>query len=136
MLRFVRRISVGKLLFRGAGVLAALLLLLWFASVHYTQRVTLDLGVFVLRQVPLPFALYGAVIVGMAFMLLIGLRADLETRRLLQRYQAIAELERAAQRVRASADERDEEAASRDGENGAQAELGLEEDAPHGARPD
>lgn len=87
---------------RGAVVLVALILLLWFSAAHAGQRVTLDLGLFTLRNVPLPFALYGAAILGMAFILLIGLRADLETRRLLQRYRAIAELERAAERVRSS----------------------------------
>lgn len=132
----MRRWPVGRLVGRAAGVLAALVLLLWFASAHYPQRVTIDLGLFRLRDIPLPFALYGAAVVGMAFMLLIGLRADLRTRRLLERYQAIAELERAAQRVRAAAEaDAGEGEAARAGGEGTQAELRLE-DAPHAAGPD
>ncbi len=85
-----------KIFLRTAAVAGALVLLIAFASAHFSQRVTLDIGLFTLRDVPLPFALYGAVILGMGVMLLIGLRADLKTRQLLRRYQALAELERAA----------------------------------------
>lgn len=75
-----------------AGALAALFLLAWFASVHFSQRVTLQFGIVTLRNVPLPFALYGAVTLGMLVMIFVGLRTDLRTRNLLRRYRAMADL--------------------------------------------
>lgn len=105
----MNRLRVIRWVGRGVVLVLALVLLVWFSAAHAGQRVTLDLGLFTLRDVPLPFALYGAAILGMAFILAIGFRADLETRRLLQRYRAIAELERAAQRVRTGEDEADTE---------------------------
>lgn len=85
-----------RIVLRLAGALVALVLLIAFASAHFSQRVTLHLGMLTLRDVSLPVVLYGAVIVGMGVMLLLGLRADLKTRSLLERYRAMAELERAA----------------------------------------
>lgn len=96
----MNRARVVRWVVRGATATGAFVLLLWFSTAHYGQRVTLHLWILTLRDVPLPFALYGAAIVGMAFILLIGLRTDLETRRMLQRYRAIAELDRVARRVR------------------------------------
>ncbi|MGH7545348.1 MAG: hypothetical protein ACREKI_04110, partial [Gemmatimonadota bacterium] len=91
----MNRARVIRWIGRGAVLVLVLVWLVWFSAAHVGQRVTLDLGIFTLRDVPLPFALYGAAILGMAFILWIGFRADLETRRMLQRYRATAELERA-----------------------------------------
>jgi uncharacterized integral membrane protein len=61
--------------------LAGVLLLAWFAHAHAGQSVTLRFGLFTLRSVSLPLALYGAVIVGMLIVLGVGLRGDLRARR-------------------------------------------------------
>ena len=71
----------GKLALRiGLGVVGVLLLA-WFAHAHAGQSVTLRFGLFTLRRVSLPLALYGAVIVGMLIVLGVGLRSDLRARR-------------------------------------------------------
>ena len=92
-----------KQVWRALAALALLVLLVAFASAHFGQRVTLRLGLVTWSDVPLPVVVYGAVVLGMAFMFLVGLRADVRTRRLLERYEAMAELERAARAAASSA---------------------------------
>lgn len=75
------RLAVRVLL--GAAVLFALG---WFAYAHAGQTVDLNFGLFRLRNVPLPFALYGAIILGMLVVLVVGMKADLRMRELLRRH--------------------------------------------------
>ncbi len=70
-----------KLGLGGMGII----LLGWFAFEHFDQSVDLDLGLFTMSGVPLPFAIFGAVVVGMLIMVGVGLRSDLRTRRELRR---------------------------------------------------
>lgn len=60
-----------------------------FAAANGGQVVRLDFGLFVLRGVSVPMLVFGSVLVGMVAVLLAGLRADLRTRRRLQRYRDV-----------------------------------------------
>lgn len=79
-----RRLRIGVRVLAGAAVL---FVLGWFAYAHADQAVTLDFGLFRLRRVPLSFALYGSIILGMIIVLGVGFRSDLQTRQLLRRYR-------------------------------------------------
>ncbi|MFW6193528.1 MAG: hypothetical protein ACOC83_08580 [Gemmatimonadota bacterium] len=58
-----------------------------FAAANGGQFVRLDLGLVVITNVSVPMLVFGSVLVGMVAVLLAGLRADLRTRRRLQRYR-------------------------------------------------
>lgn len=58
-----------------------------FAAANASERVTLNLGLLTLRSVSLPVVVFASVLVGMIAVFVVGLRADLRTRRLLQRYR-------------------------------------------------
>ncbi len=71
-----------------AGGAMALLFFGWFAYAHLDQNVDLQLALFTLRGVPLPIALYAAIILGMLIMIAVGLRSDSADRRTPQRRRA------------------------------------------------
>ncbi len=75
---------------RLVGALAALGVLSLFAYGNAGQSVDVNLGLFTLRDLSLPVVLYAAIVIGMAVMLLAGLRADLRTRDALRHYDKIA----------------------------------------------
>lgn len=75
---------------RVLGGAVAVVALGWFAYANLSEAVDLRLGLFTLRDVPLPVVVYGALVVGMLAMLGLGLRADLRTRQALERYDKIA----------------------------------------------
>ena len=66
----------------GAAVLLALSTV--FAALNRGSSVGVDLGLFELRRVPMPIVVFGAVLIGMAIMLLAGLRSDLRVREILR----------------------------------------------------
>jgi uncharacterized integral membrane protein len=76
-----------KVVLGGMGVI----LLGWFAFEHFDQSVDLDFGLFTISGVLLPFAIFGAVVVGMLIMVGVGLRSDLRTRQELERAAAEAD---------------------------------------------
>ncbi|MFQ5678807.1 MAG: LapA family protein [Gemmatimonadota bacterium] len=75
------------------GVRIAVFLAVGLAAFGFTiansrEMVTVDLLLFRLRA-SLPFVVLGSVLVGMVAVFLVGLRADLRTRRMLQRYRSV-----------------------------------------------
>ena len=62
-----------------------------FAAANASERVTLNLGVVTLRSVSLPVVVFASALIGMIVVFLVGLRADLRTRQLLQRYRQTLE---------------------------------------------
>ncbi len=58
-----------------------------FAAANASERVTVRLGIVTLRDVSLPVVVFAAVLTGMIAVFLVGLRADLRARELLQRYR-------------------------------------------------
>lgn len=64
-----------------------------FAAANGGQVVRLDLGLVVITNVSVPMLVFGSVLVGMVAVLLAGLRADLRTRRRLQRYREVLDRE-------------------------------------------
>lgn len=67
------------------AVLLVLILAAVFASANATQRVTLDLGLFVLYRVPITAVAFGGLFVGMVVMLVAGINSDLKVRGILRR---------------------------------------------------
>ncbi len=76
-----------RVILRAAAGLLLVVLLGWFAHANAGQPVDLRFGLFTLRDVSLPAALYGAVIVGMLLILAVSLRHDLRTRQALRRQE-------------------------------------------------
>lgn len=72
-----------------AFVLLALLAF-WFTAENSRELVNIDLFLFRVRA-SLPLVVFGAMLVGMVAVFLVGLRADLRTRRLLGRYREALE---------------------------------------------
>ncbi|GMR14164.1 MAG: hypothetical protein BMS9Abin29_2403 [Gemmatimonadota bacterium] len=66
-------------------MLLVLILAAVFASANATQRVTLDLGLFVLYRVPITAVAFGGLFVGMVVMLVAGINSDLKVRGILRR---------------------------------------------------
>ena len=62
-----------------------------FAAANAGERVTLNLGFVILRSVSLPVVVFASALIGMLAVFLVGLRADLRTRELLQRYRRALE---------------------------------------------
>lgn len=60
-----------------------------FTAANGGQSVRLDFGLFVLRSVSAPMLVFVSVVAGMVAVLLAGLRADLRTRRRLERYRQV-----------------------------------------------
>lgn|GEM_PF-193750 len=67
-----------------AGVIAVLVLVMFFARWNSGELVTLDLGFRTFFRVPLTFVAFGSLILGMLVMLLAGLHGDLRVRRFLR----------------------------------------------------
>ncbi|MEE9208228.1 MAG: hypothetical protein V3U67_07630 [Gemmatimonadota bacterium] len=70
-------------------VVAVALLAFWFAAANGYERVRVRLGFITLESVSMPALVFGSLLIGMIAMLLVGLRADLRTRRMLRRYREI-----------------------------------------------
>lgn len=62
-----------------------------FAAANAGERVTLNLGFLTLRSVSLPVVVFTSALAGMVVVFLVGLKADLRTRQLLQRYRRALE---------------------------------------------
>lgn len=78
------------------GVLCVLVASILFAALNGSQRVTIDLGVFVLYRVPLALVGFTGLFMGMMVMLIAGVRSDLKVRAVLrQRLEAEDREERA-----------------------------------------
>lgn len=71
-----------RLWIRIASAGLGFILLGWFAYAHFDQPVNLKFGLFTIRAVPLSVVIYVSVIIGMLAVVAVGLRADLERRRL------------------------------------------------------
>lgn len=81
-----------KLWVRIAGFALLAGLAFAFAATNGAETVTVDLWLVRIRGVSLPAVVFGSVLLGMVIVFLVGLRADLRTRRTLRRYRR--ELER------------------------------------------
>ncbi len=66
------------------GVLLVLVLSMAFAAANSAQRVTIDLGLFVLVRVPVTWVAFGGLFTGMFVMLVAGIHSDLRVRRILR----------------------------------------------------
>lgn len=78
-----------------AGVVALLAMVMGFAQLNGSERVTLRLGFVTLYRFPLIGVAFGALLLGMLIMFVTGIHADLRVRRILQeRLRAEAEAER------------------------------------------
>lgn len=67
------------------AVLLVLILSAAFASANAAQRVTVDLGFFVLYRVPVTAVAFGGLFTGMVVMLVAGINSDLKVRGILRR---------------------------------------------------
>ncbi|MGW8283170.1 MAG: LapA family protein [Gemmatimonadota bacterium] len=66
----------------GSSAAAAL-----FAWLNMSERVTLHFGIATVRSIPLSIVVFVSILIGMALLFVVGLRADLKTRRMLRRYR-------------------------------------------------
>lgn len=66
------------------GVLAVLVLSAVFAALNGQQRVTVDLGFFVLYRVPVTVVAFASLFTGMLVMLVAGVHTDLKVRAILR----------------------------------------------------
>lgn len=66
------------------------ILAFWFTAENSRELVNVDLFFFRVRA-SLPLVVFGAMLVGMLAVFLVGLRADLRTRELLARYREVIE---------------------------------------------
>ncbi len=76
-----------KVWVRALSFLAVAGLSFGFAAANASERVMLHFGIVTLRSVSLPVVVFVAVLMGMISVFLVGLRADLRVRELLQRYR-------------------------------------------------
>ena len=82
---------------RVAIVLGCAALATLFAWLNAGESVTVRLGFVTLRSVSLPAVVFGSILFGMSLLFFTGLRADLKTRRMLERYrEALGKASRAA----------------------------------------
>lgn len=58
-----------------------------FAAQNGRETVDVQLGPFALRAVSLPAVVFGAILLGMVVVLLVGLRADMQARVMMRRYR-------------------------------------------------
>lgn len=72
---------------RAATVVICSLIAALFAWLNASETVTLRLGFATLRSVSLAAVVFLSVLLGMSLVFLAGLRADLRTRRMLNRYR-------------------------------------------------
>ena len=73
----------GRILF----VLAFAVLAAVFAVQNGATRVSVNLGIITIRSVSLPGVVFTSIVVGMLMVFLAGLRADMRTRRMIERYR-------------------------------------------------
>lgn len=66
------------------SVLLVLLLAMGFAAANAGHRVTLDLGIITLYQVPVTLVAFSGLLVGMLVMFATGIHSDLKVRRILR----------------------------------------------------
>lgn len=76
---------------RWLPLLAVVLLSGLFAYLNGAERITLNLGLAILYQVRLVPVVFGAFVLGMIMMFLVGLRHDLRVRRLLRERRLLQE---------------------------------------------
>ena len=86
------------------AVLVIIILSLAFATMNATQRVTIDLGLFVLYGVPVTAVAFGGLFTGLLVMLVAGVNTDLKVRSILRRR---LEEEDRDERARIDRDQRD-----------------------------
>lgn len=82
--------NMRAILLRAAGGLLIVVALGWFAYMNSGQTVDIDFGLFAVRAISLSIVIYGAIVLGMVFMLAVSLRGDVHTRQALDRYDKIA----------------------------------------------
>ena len=87
-----------------AGIVVVLVIAMIFAALNGDQRVTLDLGLVVLRRVPVTFVAFGGLFFGMLVMLLAGIHTDVRVRNILR--ARLAEEDR-EERARVDENQRD-----------------------------
>jgi len=75
------------------SVIGVVILAIAFASQNGAERVTLDLGLFVLHRVPVTFVAFSGLLVGMLVMLGAGVRSDLKVRSILRQRLAEKDLD-------------------------------------------
>ncbi len=79
------------------SILAVVLLAMGFAAANAGHRVTIDLGLFTLYQVPVTLVAFSGLFVGMVAMFVTGVYTDLKVRRILRdRFSEESRLERTA----------------------------------------
>ena len=79
------------------SVIAVVLLAMGFAAANAGHRVTIDLGLFTLYQVPVTLVAFSGLFVGMVAMFVTGVYTDLKVRRILRdRFAEESRLERTA----------------------------------------
>ena len=66
------------------GVFSIVLVSVVFAALNGSQRVTVDLGMFVLYRVPMTVVAFGGLFTGMIVMLIAGVQSDLKVRSILR----------------------------------------------------
>lgn len=86
------------------AVLLVLILSAAFASANAAQRVTVDLGLFMLYRVPVTAVAFGGLFTGMLVMLVAGINSDLKVRGILRRRFEEEDLE---ERARIDRDQQD-----------------------------
>lgn len=86
------------------AVLLVLILSAAFASVNAAERVTVDLGLFMLYRVPVTAVAFGGLFTGMLVMLVAGINSDLKVRGILRRRFEEEDLE---ERARIDRDQQD-----------------------------
>lgn len=86
------------------AVLLVLILSAAFASANAAERVTVDLGLFMLYRVPVTAVAFGGLFTGMLVMLVAGINSDLKVRGILRRRFEEEDLE---ERARIDRDQQD-----------------------------
>ena len=106
------------------GVLAVLIISAVFAALNGQQRVTVDLGFFVLHRVPVTVVAFASLFSGMVVMLVAGVHTDLKVRAILRQRLEEEDREERAMIDRAQRDlflpDAGEEPVEDDGEGGEQ----------------
>ena len=78
------------------GMLSVLLIAIAFTALNGTQRVTVNLGIVILSQVPVTWVAFGGLFAGMVVMLIAGLQSDLKVRGILRQRLEIEDQEERA----------------------------------------
>jgi uncharacterized integral membrane protein len=66
------------------SIIVVILLAMGFAAANAGHRVTIDLGLFTLYQVPVTLVAFSGLFVGMVLMFITGVHTDLKVRRILR----------------------------------------------------